>query len=293
MTSSVETFTGVCGVPKSASSPIIGQPTPDDKCGHDSYCIAENDTGVVLGIADGVGSWAEDGIDAGLFSRTLMRNVGEIAKENASEFIFDLKSLLKKAFSKLVEDSKLLTKEYKPIGSSTACIASIDKATRSLRFANFGDSSMFIVSKDNAKPGFLKVSYKTNTQQHSFNFPYQLTLNHDGSSQFEDKDVDCNTNPILLNSGDVVFLVTDGVLDNLFFDDVLKITQSILGCESVKKLSQAAKAKRLADEIAIQAKRYAASLGRDSPYALEVQKRGWSRVGGKMDDITVLVTLID
>ncbi len=51
------------------------------------------------------------------------------------------------------------------IGSSTACIISIDG--NMLRASNLGDSGFLIIRND-------QVVYRTKEQQYTFNFPYQL-----------------------------------------------------------------------------------------------------------------------
>ena len=50
-------------------------------------------------------------------------------------------------------------------GSSTACVLALQGAT--LHAANLGDSGFMVVRRN-------KVHYKSRSQQHQFNFPYQL-----------------------------------------------------------------------------------------------------------------------
>lgn len=53
----------------SAGAAMIPHPAKQEKGGEDAYFIAEH----CLGVADGVGGWAEIGVDPGLYSRQLMQ----------------------------------------------------------------------------------------------------------------------------------------------------------------------------------------------------------------------------
>lgn len=286
--------TGACGFSKKKKNPIKGEVSSFDDCGDDSFCISETDKEIIMGVADGVGEWAEGGYNPGLFAQSLMRNIKEISETKLSESKADLRWLLKTAFTKIVEDSQLVDKkEQKPIGSSTVCVASIDKVNGSLNFANFGDSSMVIISRKSAqKPSSLRVAFKTEPQQSDFNCPYQMTLFPSGSSKFLDNKVECNKDPITLNSGDIVLLMTDGVLDNMFLKDLLKVVGVTLNSDSFKGASQQEKAKIIADEIAFKARQYSENSERESPFAIEAAKEGFIHNGGKKDDITVLTAII-
>ena len=50
-------------------------------------------------------------------------------------------------------------------GSSTACILALEGAT--LHAANLGDSGFMVVRRN-------KVAFKSRSQQHQFNYPFQL-----------------------------------------------------------------------------------------------------------------------
>lgn len=49
---------------------VIPHPAKQDKGGEDAYFAC--DRGMCIGVADGVGGWAEIGVDPGLYSRELM-----------------------------------------------------------------------------------------------------------------------------------------------------------------------------------------------------------------------------
>lgn len=50
---------------------MIPHPAKEQRGGEDAFFIATG--GVAVGVADGVGGWAEVGVDPGLYSRELMR----------------------------------------------------------------------------------------------------------------------------------------------------------------------------------------------------------------------------
>ena len=86
----------------------------------------------VLGVADGVGSWNQMGIDPSLFSNNLMKNCKRLVKEG--NFVNDKPmELLDSAFYEMEEAAK-------PIGSSTACISILNQSDGKLFTANLGDS---------------------------------------------------------------------------------------------------------------------------------------------------------
>ena len=86
----------------------------------------------------------------------------------------------------------------------------------------------------------------------------------------------------LVNPGDIVVLATDGVLDNLFNED-------IIGC-----LTKAADAASFDTEqastcIAKTAEMMSFRKEYDSPFAKNAREAGRNHPGGKPDDITVIV----
>merc|ERR1719217_1791597 len=60
---------------------MLPHPDKADKGGEDAFVVCSD--GVTVGVADGVGGWAEQGIDAGEYARTLMEHV-RAAAEHAS-----------------------------------------------------------------------------------------------------------------------------------------------------------------------------------------------------------------
>jgi len=85
-------------------------------------------------------------------------------------------------------------------GSSTACVVAING--NKFQGANLGDSGFFIYRNE--------LVLASESQQHSFNYPFQL------SSDGDDLATDSNLYEYDLQTGDIIVVVSDGVLDNVY-----------------------------------------------------------------------------
>ena len=95
--------------------------------GEDAHFVSSN--GLALGVADGVGGWAELGIDSGKFSRELMEQCRRFHERGGLD---DPQAVLCKAFDSTTS-----------IGTSTACLLTLHGDM--LRAANVGDSSFILL----------------------------------------------------------------------------------------------------------------------------------------------------
>lgn len=111
----------------------IPHPDKTDTGGEDAVFA----TASAIGIADGVGGWANQGIDAGEISRALMNNARKLAV--TSPYKYDALEMLRKAWSPLA--ARVEARQI--VGSTTAVLASLVEGR--LQTANVGDSG-FIVS---------------------------------------------------------------------------------------------------------------------------------------------------
>lgn len=211
-------------------------------------------------------------------------------------------------------------------GGSTACVG-IAAPDGTLDVANLGDSG-FLQLRLNA------VNAYSEPQTHAFNTPFQLSLVPPsvaarmaafGGAQLSDLPRDADVSQHYVRHGDVLMFATDGVLDNLFNHDILKIASRVMVssgawqmtpsggvrvADSIDSLTKPASLtdsesdakptkpvtlqSLLATELVGAAKAASVNTKMDGPFAKEVQKyyphEQWR--GGKIDDICVVVAVV-
>ncbi|KAJ7558379.1 hypothetical protein O6H91_04G036600 [Diphasiastrum complanatum] len=233
----------------------LPHPEKEKKGGEDAYFIASTEQ--VVGVADGVGGWADVGVDAGQYARELMAQ-SMLAIGNEPNGCIEPARILKRAHSRT-----------KCKGSSTACILAL--SNDGLRAANLGDSG-FIVLRNG------QTVFKSPPQQHLFNIPYQLE--NGGSDPPSAAEVFC----IPVVAGDVVVSGTDGLFDNLYDNELI----STVVHSTRAGLDPETTARKLADLARLRAQ----DRNRQTPFSSAAQDAGYRFYGGKMDDITVIVSYI-
>jgi protein phosphatase PTC7 len=175
-------------------------------------------------------------------------------------------------------------------GSATACVLRLDGRTGQLDAANLGDSG-FLVVRDGA------LHFQSPAQQHFFDCPLQF-----GQPPDTDWAEDAAVFSLQLRPGDAIVLATDGLLDNLPAEDIVRLAPR-----------SAADVQRAAAAMAELAARNAADPDYESPYTREALQEGfdipiWEKLlqarikdgklelgklrGGKMDDITVVCAYV-
>ncbi|CAN4102734.1 unnamed protein product [Withania somnifera] len=211
-----------------------------------------------IGVADGVGGWADLGIDAGLYARELMsRSLTAIQEEPKGSV--DLIRVLEKAYMGTTAK-----------GSSTACIVALTDG--GLYAVNLGDSGFMLVRNGCA-------AFKSPSQQHGFNFPYQLDCNNAGDSPSSAMVFKISVAP-----GDVLIVGTDGLFDNLYDEDI-----SVVVFEAMEAgLGPQMTAQRIAELAQLRAM----DQTKSSPFSDGAREAGFEYHGGKLDDITVVVSYI-
>ncbi|CAN4095417.1 unnamed protein product [Withania somnifera] len=239
-----------------SGSCYLPHPDKEETGGEDAHFICSDEQ--AIGVADGVGGWADLGIDAGQYARELMSNsVTAIQDEPKGS----------------VDPARVLDKAYtctKAKGSSTACIIAL--TDQGLHAINLGDSG-FIVVRDGC------TIFRSPVQQHDFNFTYQLESGNAG-----DLPSSGEVFRIPVAPGDVIIAGTDGLFDNLYNNDINAIvvhaTRAGLGPQVT------------AQKIAALARQRAKDKNRQTPFSAAAQEAGFRYYGGKLDDITVVVSYI-
>ncbi|RZC64612.1 hypothetical protein C5167_008298 [Papaver somniferum] len=243
------------GLVLSSSAAMLPHPSKALSGGEDAFFIKCQRW---LGVADGVGQWSLEGINAGLYAQELMENCGRII--SVSESI------------KVTEPDKVIigsAAKARSLGSSTILVAYFDGQV--FHAANIGDSGFIIIRNGT-------VFRRSSPMLHGFNFPLQIERGDDPTSMIEKYDID-------LDEGDVIIAATDGLFDNLYEQEIALIVS--------KSLEANLKPKEIADFLANRAQEVGRSkLGR-SPFADAAKAAGYtSYSGGKLDDVTVIVSVV-
>jgi protein phosphatase PTC7 len=238
-------------------------------CGEDSFFILDELR--TFGVADGVGGWSRHGINPKEFSESLMVETKRHISTKQRNAITSTGGAAD--IETAVTAAHAATMKKVAAGSSTVCVASLDKNTSELHVANLGDSGLVVVRDG-------KVAFSAKETSHGWNFPKQIGVNrgaihgdsiHDGSHEI-----------VKVFKGDHLVTGSDGMLDNLEPRQIALLVKA-----SVKESSGtdgAAAAKAAARNILVAV----------CQSALNESEGKWDQggVGGKPDDITVLVTRV-
>lgn len=109
--------------------------------GEDAYFYTPGALGAFgLGVADGVYMWRESGIDAGVFARTLMDTAQHMTEAGYSDVLRITQICQRKVQTEGI------------YGSSTFCLAVIDRANARMHTACLGDSGFMLLGATAENP---------------------------------------------------------------------------------------------------------------------------------------------
>ncbi|KAK4447692.1 phosphatase 2C-like domain-containing protein [Podospora aff. communis PSN243] len=292
--------------------------------GQDAFFVSRLGTNpheVALGVADGVGGWMDSGVDPADFSHAFCdymavtahgfrpKATSEAAGNTAT---LTARELMQSGYSAVCHDPSIKA------GGSTAIVALLAE-DGTLEVANLGDSGYILLRLNG-------VHAASEPQTHAFNTPYQLSVVPPsmllraaafGGAQLMDQPRDAEVTRLGLRHGDVLIFASDGLWDNLFNQDILRVVSKTMknvgawasteaGVQVSSDLTKYTKLPAasgqsavtlqslIATEIVGAAK--SASLNRklDGPFAKEVSKyyphEKWH--GGKEDDICAVVVVV-
>jgi protein phosphatase PTC7 len=260
-----------------ASGSNLPHPDKVAKGGEDAWFVkASEQGGGVMAVADGVGGYSDIGIDPGMYARVLSYEAAQAHAKSP-----DLKGVI-----------AIAQNETKLPGAATLCVVEVEGSR--LKGANVGDSGFRVI-----REGQLLLA--SAPLQHRFNCPYQLAYQELSSDDSTDSAEDADLYDIPVQPGDIVVAGTDGLFDNVFDSEIVKVTT-----DSVKNGGSALEATKAASEALVKlARKNAENTQYESPYAVEWEKAQqemntgafsvqWpfkqnKKLGGKMDDITVVV----
>jgi len=248
--------------------------------------------GGTFGVADGVGGFNDQGVDPGLYARVLSYEALDAASKasSASRGPFGGGGVDPKRVAIAAQAGTKLP------GAATMCVVTLDGA--SLKAANVGDSGFRVVRSG-------AVCYASTPSQHYFNCPYQLA--YEELAKDCDSANDADVFSFNVKEGDLVIAGSDGLFDNVFDEEIVDVaTRAFASAGDAASGAQAA-----ATALAKVARKHAEDKKYDSPYAREAAKSdtdkggapkavglfgglnkmlgGGGNLGGKMDDITVVV----
>ncbi|WVQ85132.1 hypothetical protein IAT38_007297 [Cryptococcus sp. DSM 104549] len=259
-------------------------------------------------IADGVGAWARSGrggADAGRWSRLLTHfceeEVGDWwagktwylaadqgkgkGKEGEGELkrrSLDPVEIMQRGYEKCL--SCAIAEGIN--GSSTCLLALLHNST--LHIANLGDCCLLVIRQG-------EVVFRTAEMQHAFNFPHQV-----GTHSRDEPMKDAMRYDVGVKKGDVVVLGSDGLMDNLFDEDILDTLSqfqpsSSSASSSSNPLGPASlpfSPQRASDALCRRARAISELVTATTPFMCAAIEEGMDFVGGKKDDISVLVGVV-
>ncbi|KAI8335677.1 phosphatase 2C-like domain-containing protein, partial [Choanephora cucurbitarum] len=209
---------GVAGFPKKDKTiePIDDLTYSSIQVGDDAYFKRHD----ALGVADGVGGWrTHKGANPALYSRKLMHyaqleldRIKTSVRPQQLQAKPDPVQVLESAYHMTALDAQNEASSL-IIEALIPCIVIL--CQDELRIANLGDCGVSVIRKND-------YIFRSEEQQHSFNFPYQL-----GTASF-DLPTDAQQFTVKIEEGDVIVLGSDGLFDNLYDDEILEEIQKCI-----------------------------------------------------------------
>lgn len=240
---------------------VLPHPDKRAKGGEDWFFVSSSCR--AIGIADGVGGWAEVNVDPAIYARMLMKNANEAVDSQLQESSsLSAQTILESAVARTMV-----------MGSSTACVLAINGSK--LIASNLGDSGFLVLREG-------EIVLKTAQQQHKFNFPYQCGAPGAGG----DSPSIADRYEFELVPGDLIIMGTDGLWDNCWPEEIQSVVKFCLDKDP------ATSANRLAQIISHYAQHRAGDPSFASPFAYSAYQSGLPISGGKMDDITLVISRV-
>ncbi|PKA49546.1 putative protein phosphatase 2C 71 [Apostasia shenzhenica] len=182
----------------SSGAALLPHPSKALTGGEDAYFVACRNW---FGVADGVGQWSLEGINAGLYARELM--------QNCEKFLSECEEVSRYMPSDVLIQSALRSHSR---GSSTILVGFF--SGQEVHLANIGDSGFVVIRGG-------QVLSKSKPMLYGFNFPLQIEGGDDPSKYIEAYNIS-------LAEDDVIVTATDGLFDNLFDQEIADIVSKSL-----------------------------------------------------------------
>jgi protein phosphatase PTC7 len=162
------------------------------------------------------------------------------------------------------------------IGSCTACVVALHREESTIYTANLGDSGFRVIRAG-------KIVHRSQEQQHYFNTPFQLAVAPSDMQGLvlSDSPDSAETSSFVVQEGDIIILGTDGLFDNMKDEMILK--------HIARLKDHWSDIQEVADSIVTEAHKLGFDPHYVSPFSLNAAANGFDVVGGKPDDVTVLI----
>lgn len=255
--------------------------------GEDNYILAYTEIGIIVGVLDGVGGWSEQGFDSSAISRELANKVTKFYLEDPN---LPPLEILNKAFNSVKSEGNV------KVGSTTICFGIIDGKSGKLKALNLGDSWFGVFRRDeNSKYKCIEQSAE---QVYYFNAPYQLSIipedflesaKKKGSKYLMNEPNESAPYSYDLKAGDIVVFTTDGMIDNVFPDDIeLYLNDNVI--EGVNLSENLGELNKL---LVQQTTVLSLNTNFKSAFSQKLTSlTGQDYIGGKPDDITSVMVYI-
>ncbi|CAO3669239.1 unnamed protein product [Rhizopus stolonifer] len=233
-----------------------------------------------LGVADGVGGWrTHAGANPALYSRKLM-HYAQLELDRIKTNVRPQQPPVNPDPIHVLENAYHLTtldaQNEGIVGSTTACIVILSQDE--LRIANIGDCGVSVIRRNN-------YVFRSEEQQHSFNFPYQL-----GTASFDSPN-DAQQFTVKVEEDDIVVLGSDGLFDNLFDDEILEEIKN--STEHPDSDHTTTTPQTISDALLHRARVVSEDTDNPtSPFQVRAMHEGLYYQGGKADDISVIVAIV-
>ncbi|KAI5844246.1 phosphatase 2C-like domain-containing protein [Tricharina praecox] len=248
-----------------------------------------------LAVADGVGAWnTKSHGHAALWSRLMLHYWSrELAagkygyRRQDADGGVDPVLCLQEAYQEtlLATTSAGARRDQVWQGTTTMCGAVL-KGSK-LLVLNLGDSVGFVY-----RPGRRKWALRTKEQWHWFDCPRQL-----GTNSPDTPVNNCVVQELEVQDGDLVVLATDGLVDNMWDEEILTVigavleaTDEVVESETGEK-GDCGRMKLVAQRLVEGAKKTAIDPFAESPYMERSIEEGLGIEGGKWDDISVAAAI--
>lgn len=239
---------------------MIPHPEKAHRGGEDSFFLNES----ALCVADGVGGWASEGVDPAIYTRRVV-----------SAAHAQILATAPKPPTALAIIEEGVSKAQGLKGSCTIIGVTISGG-ESANVHLVGDCGLMQV-RDGS------VVFRTKEQQQGFNCPYQIPSFPARMGL---------TSTVDVVAGDVFILGSDGLFDNVFDKDLLKVVVDGNIKAAGSFFTTAELCQSIAENLCELAFKQSNMKSFESPFAKAAKAQGYRFQGGKPDDITAVVGIV-